>query len=36
MLVQAMHEATLSVMERTGLKVTHEKAKEILSSYGCS
>ena len=34
--VQAMHEATLSVMERTGLKVTHEKAKEILSSHGCS
>ena len=28
--VQALHEATLSVMERTGLKVTHKKAKEII------
>ena len=34
--IQGLHEATLSLMERTGFKVTHEKAKEILHSNGAS
>jgi trimethylamine--corrinoid protein Co-methyltransferase len=34
--VRKLHEATLSLMERTGFKVTHEKAREILHGYGCS
>ncbi len=33
--IQGLHEATLSLMERTGLKVTHEKAREILHGHGC-
>jgi trimethylamine--corrinoid protein Co-methyltransferase len=34
--IQGLHEATLSLMERTGLKVTHARAREILHGYGCS
>ena len=33
--VRRLHEATLSLMERTGFKVTHHKAREILHGYGC-
>ena len=34
--IQGLHGATLSLMERTGFKVTHKKAQEILHSHGCS
>lgn len=34
--VQGLHEATLSIMEKTGFKVTHKKAREILHGHGCS
>lgn len=34
--VQGLHEATLALMERTGFKVTHAKAKEIFHSHGAS
>jgi len=33
--IQGLHEATLALMERTGFKVTHGKAKEILHGHGC-
>lgn len=31
-----LHEATLQLMERTGFRVGHERAREILYSHGCS
>lgn len=34
--IQGLHEATLSLMERTGLRVTHKQAQEILHGHGCS
>ncbi|MCF8031428.1 MAG: trimethylamine methyltransferase family protein [Desulfohalobiaceae bacterium] len=30
-----LHQATLELMERTGLRVSHEGAREILHSHGC-
>ena len=32
--IAQLHEATLDVLERTGLKITHQKALEILSGAG--
>ncbi len=30
-----LHQATLELMERTGLRVSHQRAREILHSHGC-
>ena len=30
-----LHQATLELMERTGLRVSHKRAREILHSHGC-
>ena len=32
--ISQLHEATLDVLERTGVKITHAKALEILSGAG--
>ncbi|MGD8386752.1 MAG: trimethylamine methyltransferase family protein [Desulfobacteraceae bacterium] len=34
--VQRIHEASLELMEKTGIQVNHEGAREILHSHGCT
>ena len=34
--MQRIHEASLTLMERTGIQVNHEGAREILHGHGCS
>jgi len=34
--VARLHEAALNLMETTGVKVTHPKAREILHGHGCN